>query len=129
MPDYDERSLRHIYLPGHGESESFTSPLAGGEQAIPARNRGQHAASLEHALTQALAAADAQIAARDTNIAGGTEGFYLEFELPASQAPLLDRLEDRRGKKHIELVSAHLAQMPDKIAATVFVPAAKRDSF
>jgi hypothetical protein len=130
MAEYNERSLPHIHLPGHGESESFTSPLAGGEQAaIPARNRDQHAAALEHALTQALAAADAQIAARDANIAGGTAGFYLEFELPASQAPLLDKLEDRRGKQHIELVATHPAETPDKIAATVFVPAAKRDSF
>lgn len=130
MPEYDERARRHIYLPGHGESESFTSPLSGGDQAaIPTRNRGQHAAVLEQALTQALVAGDAQIAARDANIAGGTAGFYLEFELPASQAPLLDKLEDRRGKQHIELVAAHPAQAPDKIAATVFVPADKRDSF
>ena len=28
MPEYDTRSLSHIYLPGHGESESFTSPLS-----------------------------------------------------------------------------------------------------
>ncbi len=129
MPEYHERALRHIYLPGHGESESFTSPLAGGEQTIIARNRVQHAAALEQALTQALEAADAQFAARDANIAGGTEGFYLEFELPASQAPLLDRLEDRRGKQHIELVSVHPTQAHEKITATVFVPAAKRDSF
>ena len=81
------------------------------------------------ALTQALAAADAQIAQRDANIAGGTQGFYLEFELPASQGGLLDRLEDSRGKQHIELVSVHPAQTQDKIAATVFVPASKRDSF
>lgn len=130
MPEYDERTLRHIYLPDHGESESFTSPMSGGgTETVPARNRGQHAAALEQALTQALAAADVQIAQRDANIAGGTQGFYLEFELPASQVGLLDRLEDRRGKQHIELVSVHPAQAQDKIAATVFVPASKRDSF
>src|SRR5665213_1238478 len=130
MPEYDERTLRHIYLPDHGESESFTSPMSGGgTETVPLRNRGQHAASLEQALTQALAAADVQIAQRDANIAGGTQGFYLEFELPASQVGLLDRLEDRRGKQHIELVSVHPAQAQDKIAATVFVPASKRDSF
>ena len=130
MPEYDERSLRHIYLPEHGASESFTSPLSPRTQdAIPQRNRAQHSAALENALMQALAAADAQIAARDANVAGGTQGFYLEFELPASQAPLLDKLEDRRGQQHIELVSVHPAQAQDKIAATVFVPASKRDSF
>src|SRR5262245_12332452 len=70
-----------------------------------------------------------KITQRDANIAGGTQGFYLEFELPRSQEGLLDRLEDRRGRQHIELVSVHPAQVQDKIAATVFVPAAKRDSF
>jgi hypothetical protein len=129
MPEYDERALRHIYLPDHGESESFTSPLSGGEQTIPSKNQEQHAAVLEHALTRALAAADAQIAARDASVAGGTEGFYLEFELPASQGGLLDKLEDRRGKQHIELVSVHPAEAENKLAATVFVPASKRESF
>lgn len=130
MPTYDQRNLRHIYLPDHGEREAFTSPMSGGgTEAVPQRNRVQHAANLERALTQVLAAADAQIAQRDANIAGGTQGFYLEFELPSSQGGLLDRLEDRRGKQHIELVSVHPGQTQDKIAATVFVPAAKRDSF
>ena len=130
MPDYENRSLRHIYLPDHGESEFFTSPLSGGgEQTAPQRNRAQHAVALERALTQALAAADAQIAARDATVAGGTQGFYLEFELPASQAGLLDKLEDRRGRQHIELVSVHPAETQNKIAATVFVPESKRDSF
>lgn len=130
MPDYETRSLRHIYLPEHGERESFTSPMSGGDGfELPARDRERHAAALEQALTQALGAADAQIAARDGAIAGGTTGFYLEFELPLSQQGLLDRLEDRRGKQHIELVSVHPSQTWDKIAATVFVPASKRDSF
>ena len=53
----------------------------------------------------------------------------MEFELPSSQARLLDRLEDKRGKQHIELVSVHPAQTQEKISATVFVPATKRDSF
>src|SRR5215471_6733407 len=111
MPTYDERNLRHIYLPDHGGREAFTSPMRGGRsETVPERNRAQHAANLERALTQALAAADAQITQRDANIAGGTQGFYLEFELPSSQGGLLDRLEDRRGREHIELVSVHPTQ-------------------
>ena len=130
MPEYNTRSLRHVYLLGHGENELFTSPLSPrGQDATPQRNRAQHSTALENALTQALAAADVQIAARDASVAGGTQGFYLEFELPATQAPLLDKLEDRRGSQHIELVSAHPAQAQDKILATVFVPVSKRDSF
>src|SRR5262249_11268698 len=124
-------SLPHIYLPEHGENEGFTSPSGGGSEAdIPRRDRAQHAAALERALAEALAAADDQIARRDATIAGGTEGFYLGFELPSAQAGLLDKLEDRRGKQHIELVSVHPSPtQADKIAATVFVPASKRDSF
>jgi hypothetical protein len=130
MPEYETRSLRHIYLPEYGESESFTSPRSrGGDFDLPARDREGDAAALERALTQALGAADAQIAARDAAIAGGAAGFYLEFELPVSQQGLLDRLEDRRGKQHIELVSVHPSQTRDKVAATVFVPASKRDNF
>ena len=129
MPQYNERTLRHIYLPDHGDSESFTSPRAGGELTIPPRHRGQHAAALEQALTRAIAAGNAQIAARGANVAGGMEGFYLEFELPSSQRSLLDKLEDRRGTEHIELVSAHPTAAENKLMATVFVPASKRDSF
>lgn len=130
MPDYETRSLRHIYLPGYGDSEAFTSPQRGDAIDVPARNRARHAAALEQALTRALADADAQIAARDATIAGGTRGFYLEFELPSSQAGVLDRLEDRRGKQHIELVAVHPSPtQADKVAATVFVPASKRDKF
>jgi Subtilase family len=131
MPDDEARSLPHIYLPEHGESESFTSPSSGGgEFDIPRRDRERHSAALERALAEALVSADAQIATRDATIAGGTEGFYLEFELPSAQAGMLDRLEDRRGRQHIELVSVHPSQtQADKITATVFVPASKRDSF
>jgi hypothetical protein len=130
MPDYDRRSLRHIYLPGHGDNEAFTSPQRGDAIDVPGRNRARHSVALEHALTRALAEADAQIAARDGTIAGGTEGFYLEFELPLTQAGVLDRLEDRRGQEHIELVAVHPSPtQADKIAATVFVPASKRDKF
>ena len=131
MANDESRSLPHIYLPEHGESESFTSPRSGSrDTSLPDRDRAAHAAALKRALVQALAAADAQVAARDATIAGGTEGFYLEFELPTSQAGLLDRLEDRRGKKQIELVAVHPSPTDEeKVAATVFVPAAKRDSF
>ena len=131
MPIDETRSLPHIYLPGHGQSEPFTSPRSGGgEVGFPMRDRARHADHLEGVLRQVLDEADAQIAARDASIAGGMEGFYLEFELPNSQAGLLDKLEDRRGKQQIELVSVHPSRtQEDKIAATVFVPASKRNIY
>jgi len=130
MPNNEQRSLPHIYLPGHGENEAFTSPRSGRQKAPPVRDRAQHAARLEQALIQALANADAQIAARDATISGGTEGFYLEFDLPTAQVDILDSLEDRRGREHIELVSVHPSPTEaDKVSATVFVPESKRDSY
>jgi hypothetical protein len=100
------------------------------QKAPPVRDRVQHAAQLERALIQALAEADAQIAARDATISGGTEGFYLEFDLPTAQVDILDRLENHRGREHIELVSVHPSPTEaDKVSATVFVPASKRDSY
>ena len=109
------------------------SPLlplfSGGRASVPLWDRARHSAVLEGALLHALAAADAQMTAREVDIAGGTAGFYLAFELHSSQAGLLDKLEDRRGREHIELVSVHPSQTDDKIEATVFVPASKRDTF
>lgn len=132
MADDKERNLKHFYLREHGERESFTSPLSGPrDQFIPQRNRAQHAQRLERALTTALAAAEQQIAAREADIAGGTAGYYLEFDLPKSQQPLLDKLEDYRGRAHVELVSVRpsVADPQGSVSATVFVPEAKKDIF
>lgn len=61
MPEHETRSLRHIYLPGHGDREAFTSPLSGGGGfELPVRDRARHAEALERALAEALGAADAQ---------------------------------------------------------------------
>ena len=132
MANGERRTLPHIYLEDHGEREEFTSPRSGGAGVgLPPRNRGQHARQIERALTQALAAADRQIQARDANIEGGTPGFYLEFDIPMEQRPLLDRLEDRRGRQNIDLVSVRPsgADPENLISATVFVPESKRDAY
>ncbi|MCP4384358.1 MAG: S8 family peptidase [Hyphomicrobiales bacterium] len=132
MPDGEQRNLRHIYLAGHGHREPFTWPTGGGGSvAIPSRNRAQHAARLEQALTEAIAAADQQIAARNPEIAGGSPGFYLEFDIGSEQREILDRLEDKRGHDHIELVAVRPAEADpeNKLSATVFVPEAKRELY
>ena len=80
---------------------------------------------------QAIGAAERQIEARDAAIEGGTRGFYLEFDLPIEQRAVLDKLEDRRGKAHIELLSVRPSEAnPERdIAATVFVPESKKDTY
>lgn len=86
MANGELRTLSHIFLQGHGQREDFTSPRSGGGgQNIPPRNRAQHARQIERVLTQALAAANEQIQARDAEIEGGTPGFYLEFDIPKEQ--------------------------------------------
>lgn len=132
MANGEQRNLRHFYFRDQGQRQAFVSPRSGGgEDNVPDRNREEHARQIERALTQALQAAERQIAARDAAIEGGTRGFYLEFDLPIEQRAVLDKLEDRRGKAHIELVSVRPSEAnPERdIAATVFVPESKKDSY
>ena len=125
------RQLPHIYLAEHGEREDFTSPSGGGSSAAnPQRNRQQHARQLDEMLTTAVEAAAVQIANRDPEISGGTPGFYLEFDLPLSQRSVLDKLENRQGRHHIELLAARPSpDQPDHIKATVFLPESRREYY
>ena len=127
----EQRQLSHIYLPGHGAREDFTSPRSGGGSGhLPQRNRAQHAQQLEQLLAAAVVAAEEQIAARDPEIAGGTPGFYLEFDIPQAQQSVLDKLENRRGQEQIELVATKQSpENPAMVKATVFVPESKREYY
>ena len=132
MPNSDNRTLPHIFLPGYGDRENFTSPNGGGgEMELPQRDRARHAAKLRRDIAAAVDAAQAQLAARDPGIAAGTEGFYLEFQIPVAQAAIVDRLENKQGRNPIELVAVR--PMPDDperhVLATVFVPSARRDFY
>lgn len=131
MPTKQPRPLPHIYLPGHGAPEPYTRPKGGGgdDEGPPARNRAQHAAALEKALAAALAGAESVRAAPDPAATAGTPGFYLEFELPAKQVAIADKLEKRSGEK-IELVAVRpLDPEGQRVSATVFVPESQRDYF
>lgn len=129
MADKALRNRPHIYLSGHGEAQDYTAHRAQGSgDELPARDRLAHADQLTKALTVAVQAGEVLLAQRDTAVAGGTPGFYLEFELPATQAGMIDSLE-RRGKTFpIELASVR-PLAGDKVAATVFVPEKQRDYY
>lgn len=133
MATEPSRPRPHIYLPGHGEAQGYTAHSAGGGDGseLPVRDRAEHADQLTAALTEAVRAAETVLASRDPDLQGGTPGFYLEFELPASQADAVDRLENRQGKAPIELVAVRplAPDQADKITATVFVPDQKRDYY
>ena len=123
MPKKEQRQLPHVYLPGHGHREDFTSPHQGGSSgAVPKRDRIQHARRLEKMLTEAIETAQDKIANRDPEISGGTPGFYLEFEVPETQQDVLDKLE-YQGRNRVELVAARPSpDNPALLRATVFVP-------
>lgn len=130
MADEPPRPLPHVYLPGNGVAQDYTAHGGGGGSAPPQRDRAQHAEKLTAALTAALAGAEAQRQAREEGLAAGTPGFYLEFELPAAQADIVDKLENRQGKFPIELVSVRpAAPEGDTVTATVFVPEKQRDYY
>ena len=66
--------------------------------ALPHRDRVRHAVKLRRDIAVAVEAAEAQLQERDPAIAAGTEGFYLEFEIPSAQAAVVDKLENNQGR-------------------------------
>lgn len=130
MADDPLRPLAHVYLPGHGVAQDYTAHGGGGGSAPPQRDRDQHAEKLTTALTVALAGAEAQLRAREVGLAAGMPGFYLEFDLPAAHAEIVDKLENRQGKFPIELVSVRPGNADGTtVAATVFVPEKQREYY
>uniref|UniRef100_A0A9E8CS87 S8 family serine peptidase n=1 Tax=Bosea sp. NBC_00436 TaxID=2969620 RepID=A0A9E8CS87_9HYPH len=130
MADEPPRPLPHVYLPGNGEIRDYTARGGGGGTDVPARDRTAHAQKLTEALTRAVADAEVQLRGREPDLARGTPGFYLEFELASSQSGIVDKLENRQGKFPIELVSVRpMGEGRDTIAATVFVPERQRDYY
>ena len=132
MANGENRSLNHIYLHNQGRRENFTWPNGGGAGfTLPVRNREDHAAKLDAALTDAITSAKTQIENRNEDIAGGVEGFYLEFEIGNEQAEALDKLEDMRGNEHIELLAVRPSESDpeNSLSATVFVPNSKQGAY
>ena len=94
----------------------------------PARNRPDHANTLIREIGEALNAGRQQIAMREAGVAEGETGFYLEFNLPATERVAAEKLENRQ--KRIELVAVQPpAADTQTVAATVFVPEASSEFF
>jgi hypothetical protein len=126
MPELP-RDLPHLYIRGGGRAEPYTSKLRGRGRPLPQRERTAHADALRVSLAAALAAAEAQQVLRDPDIAAGTPGFYLDFEIAPGSESAAEQLENR--PKHIELVAVHERTENEPSRATVFVPEAARDHF
>lgn len=122
------RNHPHLHLDGGGESEPYTSPRLVITGLPPARARAAHARQLEHAMGRALAKARQRLASRDSAVAEGERGFYLQFEIPVAERTAVEGLENK--PKAIELVAVRPpAEGEDFVSATVFVPERSADFF
>ena len=123
------RELPHIYLSENGTSENYTRPKrGGGSNSPPERNRAAHAKYLEQAIGRAIQEARKQLNSRDSKLATGVSGFYLEFEIQAKETIALKSLENQQ--KRIELVVVKkLPGREDMVGAIVFVPESSSDYF
>jgi hypothetical protein len=82
---------------------------------------------LRIALEGALAAGEVRRQERDPNVAAGTPGFYLDFEIPPGVEDAVELLENR--VKHIELVAVRQPSEASPVLATVFVPDSAAEHF
>ncbi len=101
--------------------------MRGRASAAPMREREEHARRLEELLGAALHVRQEQLRAL---VPGEptSDGFHLQFQLPAGNEVFRKRLEDRR--RHVELVSVKRGdEEGDPIFATVFVPDRAADYF
>ena len=129
MPDDFPRDRPHLFLGANGETEPYRRPAQViNAPALPQRDRIAHAAALEQAIGIALNAARQQLADRDTAIAAGTPGFYLEVELPGSERAGIDQLADQRQKMEVVAVREP-AVAGGPLLASVFVPARAEDYY
>lgn len=122
------RDRPHLHVEGGGQSEPYTSPRLAITGLPPARVRAAHAGKLEEAVGTAVAQARRFLEERDPAIAEGERGFYLEFDIPASERAAVEGLENKR--KAIELVVVRPPVEGDEfLTATVFVPESAADFF
>lgn len=126
MPEFP-RDLPHLYLRGSGKAEQYTRKPFPIIHKLPQRDRAGHAEALRVAIEGAIAAAGVQRQMRDPNIAAGTPGLYLDFEIQHGEEAAIELLENR--VKHIELVSVRQPSETSPALATVFVPDSAADYF
>jgi len=126
MPDL-RRDRPHLYLRKNGRPEPYTSKTPPPRSPLPQRDRATHAQAIRSTLDAALTMAEAWRREREPDLAQGTPGFYLDFEIHPGSEMAADLLENRR--KNIELVAVRQESETANMVATVFVPDAAADHF
>jgi Subtilase family len=126
MPD-SPRDRPHLYLRNNGRPEPYTSKTPPPRSALPQRDRTEHARTIRSALEAALTLAEVRRGERDPDLAHGTPGFYLDFEIAPGSEIAADLIENR--KKSIELVAVRQESETPNMFATVFVPDSSAEYF
>jgi hypothetical protein len=122
------RNRPHFHIEGGGQAEPYTSPRIVITGLPPARVRAQHAERLARAIGVAVQQARQKLGTRDQAVAEGENGFYLEFEIPATERAAVEGLENKPAA--IELVAVRpKAENQAMVSATVFVPERSVDFF
>jgi hypothetical protein len=117
--------LSHLFLKDTGSASKYTARPAPIINPLPTRDREAHARMLEIALGNAMLAGDALLQQRDTAIAGGKEGYYLDVTLAPKQTKALERWE----KHGVELMTVQQKSETPTIVATLFVPKAAAEKY
>ena len=120
----DERR-RHFILEGVTETEDFRSEGGGKQPVVPARDRAQHAASLQRQLDELRGVATAAKTAQQTAGLRDGLGIQVEFEGFPDVALAFESLA--RESQAIELLN--VCQEENRTQATVFVPDGKLEHF
>lgn len=105
MPAFPH-DLPHLYLRGSGRAE---------QRHCESRSRAH------------FAAGEVRRQEIDPNVAAGTPGLYLDFEIPPGEEDAVELLENR--VKHIELVAVRQPSDISPALATVFVPDSASNHF
>ena len=126
MPNFP-RDLPHLYLRGSGRAEQYTRKPFPIVHKLPQRDRAGHAETLRIALQGAFVAGEVRRQEREPNVAAGTPGLYLDFEIPPGAEDAVELLENR--VKHIELVAVRQPSETGPVLATVFVPDSAANHF
>lgn len=126
MPDETDALRRHFILEGVTETEPYR-PVSGGGGASrpPARNRAQHAASLQRQINELRG--EAEIAREAQQAAGMEDGLGLQVEFESF--PDIELAFESLARDHWGIELLNVRHEENLTHATVFVPDGKLDHF
>ena len=126
MPDEPDALRRHFILDGVTETEPYRPVSGGGGTSWPpARNRAQHAGSLQRQINELRG--EAEIAREAQQAAGMEDGLGLQVEFESF--PDIELAFESLARDHWGIELLNVRHEDNRTYATVFVPDGKLDHF